>query len=96
MDTWKDWKVGEHKQLNQFHYLQMFGSDIEHPLKENSITLWSQWQYHVKRDGQQQDRQWCGGSNQEVPLLHTLDKTDSSYVEYSSQQQLLALEYTLI
>lgn len=54
MDTWNDWITGERKQINQFHDLQMFGKSIQHPLKKDVVTLCSHWQYHVKRDGQQQ------------------------------------------
>ena len=42
MDILSDCEAGEHKQLNQFHDLQMFGDDIERPLDffcNTSITL---------------------------------------------------------
>ena len=48
MDTWDGWETGEHKQLNQFHDLQMFGKDMTRPLEENAVILQSHWQYHVK------------------------------------------------
>ena len=51
MDTWNEWEKDERKQLNQFHDLQMFGTDIARLLEENAVILRSHWQYHVKRDG---------------------------------------------
>ena len=39
MDTWNDWELVEHKQLNQFNDLQMFGIDMVRPLKENAVIL---------------------------------------------------------
>ena len=59
MDTWNDRDAGKRKQLNQFHDLQMFGKDMARPLDENSVILQSQWQYHVKKDGQQRAQQCC-------------------------------------
>ena len=46
MDTWNDWEAGEHKQLNQFHDLQMYRKDMTHPLEENAVILRPHWQYY--------------------------------------------------
>ena len=43
MDTCNDWEAGEHKQLNQFHDLQMFGEHMARPLEENAVILQSHW-----------------------------------------------------
>lgn len=39
VDTRNNWMAGERKQFNQFHYLQIFGEYILHPLKENVVIL---------------------------------------------------------
>ena len=39
MVTLNDWELGERKQLNQFHDLQMFGKDMARPLEENGVIL---------------------------------------------------------
>ena len=69
----------------------MFGDSIVRLLEENTVILWSHWQYHVKRDGQSQTRQWCDGSKRAEPILYALAKTYSSCVKHLIQQQFLAL-----
>ena len=91
MDTWNNWEAGERKQLNQFNDLQMFGESMARPLEENAVILRSHWQYHVKRDGQRQERQCCDGSKRASPILHALTKTCSACFEHPIQRQLFAL-----
>ena len=43
------WEAGEHKQLNHFHALNMYGPPT--PCAKNMIVLCLHWQYHIKCDG---------------------------------------------
>ena len=68
MDTWKEWELGEHKQLNQFECLGMYGTPINRP--KDAVVLRPHWQYHIKRCGTHQARQCCDGSKRAAPMLY--------------------------
>ena len=55
-------------------------------LEENTVTFRSHWQYHIKRDGQQQAKKYCDGLKRAAPLFHALAKTYSFCVEHPIQQ----------
>ena len=82
--------TGEQKAIQSFHDLQMIGPNMARPLEENPVILQSHWQYHLKRDGQQQARQCCDSSKQEALLLRALAKTYSSCGKHPIQQHFLA------
>jgi len=49
LSTWEHWRAGEHKQLDHFHDLKMYGEPVRKP--PGAIVLRPQWQYSIKRDG---------------------------------------------
>jgi hypothetical protein len=79
LDTWPQWEAGEHKQLNQFHDLGMFGSPCSLP--SGAILLNSHWQYRIKLSGKRRSRNCCDGSPRAAPRLHALAETYASCVE---------------
>jgi hypothetical protein len=46
LNTWSQWEAGEHKQLDQFHDLGMYGKPWYAP--SGAILLNSHWQYQIK------------------------------------------------
>jgi hypothetical protein len=91
LNTWKEWKSGETKQLNQFADLQMFGKPILIDPKTKPIILRPHWQYNVKRDGTRRARLCCNGSKYAAPILHALAMTYSSCVEHPIQRLFFAI-----
>ena len=89
LDTWPEWRAGEHKQLDHFHSLQMYGKPVPKP--RNAIVLRPHWQYSVKRDGTRRSRNCCDGSPRAAPVLHGIASTYSSCVEQPVQRLFFAL-----
>ena len=89
LTTWPEWRHGEHKQLDHFHALRMFGSPVSKPHK--AIVLRPHWQYSVKRDGTRRSRNCCDGSPKSAPVLHGIASTYSSCVEQPVQRLFFAL-----
>ena len=79
LSTGKQWRCGEHKQLDHFHDLKMHGEPIRKP--PGAIVLHPHWQYSIKQDGTRCSRNCCDGSPQSAPLLHGIASTCSSCVE---------------
>jgi len=46
LSTWEQWRAGEHKQLDHFHDLKMYGEPIRKP--PGAIVLRPHWQYSIK------------------------------------------------
>ena len=89
LNTWDDWRAGEHKQLDQFHTLKMFGPPTFKP--PGAIVLRPHWQYSIKRDGTRRSRNCCDGSPRSAPVLHGIASTYSSCVEQPVQRLFFAL-----
>ena len=89
LDTWDKWRAGEHKQLDHFHSLQMFGPPVPKP--PGAIVLRPHWQYSIKRDGTRRSRNCCDGSPRSAPVLHGIASTYSSCVEQPVQRLFFAL-----
>jgi len=87
--TWDQWRAGEHKQLDHFHDLKMYGKPVRKP--PGAIVLCPHWQCSIKRDGTQRYRNCCDGTPRSAPLLHDIASTYSSCVEQPVQQRFLAL-----
>lgn len=68
LDTWQEWRAGEHKQLDQFHALNMYGPPMPRP--PNAIVLCQHWNYKVKTDGTQRPHNCCDRSKRAAPTLH--------------------------
>ena len=49
LDNWPQWRAGEHKQLDQFHNLGIYGEPCKLP--PDGILLRSHWQYQVRQNG---------------------------------------------
>lgn len=60
LTTWDEWRAGEHKQLDHFHDLKMYGQPMPKP--PGAIVLRPHWQYSIKRDGTRRSRNCCDGS----------------------------------
>ena len=92
LSTWKEWEQGEHKQLDQFHLQEMFGSPIDPDmLPKDAVILRAHWQYAIKRSGVRRSRLCCNGSKNAAPQLHAVASTWSSCVELPTQRLFLAL-----
>ena len=92
LSTWKDWKGGEKKQIDQFMMKGMFGNPIS-PLglpKNNSI-LCPHCQYAVKRSGVHWSQMCCNGSKQEAPQLHVIASKWSSCIKLPIQRLFLGM-----
>jgi len=89
LSTWEQWRAGEHKQLDHFHDLKMYGEPVRKP--PDAIVLRPHWQCSIKRDGTRRSRICCDGSPQSAPLLHGIASTYSSCVEQPAQQLFFAL-----
>ena len=90
LSTWKEWKAGEKKQINQFMMQGMFGDPIYLVgLPKNDIILCPHWQYAVKRSGVWQSWMCCNGSKRTAPQLHAVASTWSSCVELPIQRLFL-------
>jgi len=46
LSTWDQWRAGEHKQLDHFHDLKMYGEPVRKP--PGAIVLCPHWQYSIK------------------------------------------------
>ena len=76
LSTWEDWKLGEHKQLNQFEQQEMFGEPIDPVLlPKDAVILRPHWQYAVKRSGVRRACLCCNGSKYAAPQLHAMVNT---------------------
>jgi hypothetical protein len=93
LDTWPLWRAGEHKQLDHFHKLQMYGPPTARP--PNAVVLRPHWQYSIKRDGTRRSRNCCDGSPRSAPALHGIASTYSSCVEQPVQRLFFALSARL-
>jgi hypothetical protein len=93
LDTWPLWQAGEHKQLDHFAALGMYGKPVPKP--PGAIVLRSHWQYSVKRDGTRRSRNCCDGSPRSAPTLHGVASTYSSCVEQPIQRLFFALSAQL-
>ena len=87
--TWPEWRAAEHKQLDHFHSLMMYGAPVPRP--SDAIVLRPHWQYQVKRDGSRRSRNCCDGSPRAAPILHGIASTYSSCVEQPIQRLFFAL-----
>jgi len=83
LSTWEQWRAGEHKQLDHFHDLKMYGEPVRKP--PGAIVLRPHWQYSIKRDGTRCSCNCCDGSPQSAPLLYGIASTYSSCVEQPVQ-----------
>jgi len=90
LSTWEQWRAGEHKQLDHFHDLKMYGEPVGKP--PGAIVLQPHWQYSIKRDGTRRSHNCCDGSPRSAPLLHGIASTYSSCVEQPIQQLFFAIE----
>jgi len=88
LSTWEQWRAGEHKQLDHFHNLKMYGEPVRKP--PGAIVLRPHWQHSIKRDGTRRSRNCCDGSPRSAPLLHGIASTYSSCVEQPVQQLFFA------
>jgi len=89
LSTWEQWRSGEHKQLDRFHDLKMYGEPVRKP--PGAIVLRPHWQHSIKGDGTRRSRNCCDGSPQSAPLLNGIASTYSSCVEQPVQQFYFAL-----
>ena len=89
LTTWPKWRAGEHKQLDHFHQLQMYGLPVDRP--PGAVVLRPHWNYTLKRDGTRRSRNCCDGSKRAAPLLHAIASTYSSCVEQPVQRLFFAL-----
>jgi len=89
LSTWEQWRAGEHKQLDHFHDLKMYGEPVRKT--PGAIVLRPHWQYSIKRDGTRRSRNCCDGSPQSAPVLHGIASTYSSCVEQPIQRLFFAL-----
>jgi len=89
LSTWKQWRAGEHKQLDHFHDLKMYGEPVRKP--PSAIVLRPHWQFSIQRDGTRRSRNCCDGSPRSAPLLHDIASTCSSCVEQPAHQLFFAL-----
>ena len=88
--TWDEWKAGETKQIDQFHFQGMFGKP-KYPngpngIPKGSIILRPHWQYEAKQSGVRRSQMCCNGSKKTVPQLHVVASTWSLCVELPVQQ----------
>jgi len=60
LSTREQWRAGEHKQLDHFHDLKMYGEPVRKP--PGAIVLRPYWQYSIKQDGTRRSRNCCDGS----------------------------------
>ena len=90
LSTWKEWKAGEKKQIDQFMMQGMFGDPI-YPvgLLKNATILRPHWQYLVKHTGVRRSRMCCNGSKHAAPQLHAVASTWLSCVELPIQRLFL-------
>jgi hypothetical protein len=79
LDTWPLWQAGEHKQIDQFWTLGMYGAPCRPP--PGAIVLRPHWNYKVKSNGSRRSRKCCDGSPRAVPDLHAILDTYSSCIE---------------
>ena len=89
LSTWEQWRAGEHKQLDHFHDLKMYGEPVRKP--PGAIVLCPHWQYSIKRDGTRRSHNCCDGSPRSAPLLHNIASTYSSCVEQPVQRLFFTL-----
>ena len=89
LSTWDQWREGEHKQLDHFHTLGMYGRPIPPP--PGAIILRPHWNYTHKRDGTRRSRNCCDGSKRAAPILHAIATTYSSCVDQAVQRLFFAL-----
>jgi len=89
LSTREQWRYGEHKQLDHFHDLKMYGKPIRKP--PGAIVLHPHWQYSIKRDGTRRSCNCCDGLPRSAPLLHGIASTYSSCVEQPVHQLFFAL-----
>jgi len=90
LSTWEQWRSGEHKQLDHFHDLKMYGEAVKKP-PGAAIVLCPHWQCSIKRDGTRRSCNCCNGSPRSAPLLHGIVSTYSSCIEQPVQQLFFAL-----
>jgi len=93
LPTWPKWQAGEHKQLDHFAKLGMYGAPIPRP--EGATVLRQHWQYRIKRDGTRRSRNCCDGSARTAPGLHGIASTYSSCVDQPVQRLFFALTAAL-
>jgi hypothetical protein len=79
LDTWPLWQAGEHKQIDQFWTLGMYGPPCRSP--PGAIVLCPHWNYKVKSNGSRRSRKCCDGSLRAVPHLHAILETYSSCIK---------------
>ncbi|GAX10430.1 hypothetical protein FisN_21Lu161 [Fistulifera solaris] len=93
LSNWLEWRRGEHRQLDHFHALRMYGPPCRRP--KHAIVLRQHWNYSVKKDGERRSRNCCDGSKKAAPALHGYASTYSSCAMQPIQRMFIALAAAL-
>lgn len=88
LPNWDEWRSSEHKQLDGFKKLDMYGEPCFAP--KGASVLRQHWQYMLKVGGDRKARNCCDGSSMSPEILK-LANTYSSCIEHPIMRIFFAL-----
>jgi len=85
---WKDWEMGQFKQLDQYWNQGMFSNPV--PLPKNSNALRMLWRFNLKACGTKKSRMVCNGSPGQKGTV-TLGHTYANALDAASERLFWAI-----